>query len=405
MRKLGLFLFLTIFTLFFIFSLLPFTSERADAAVVYRDAAVVGKVVSYNPADNSFVIYGRLSVNDGRKWRVAETRKFYQVYPKLKSMASALQARMGSGAKAFGTFQSTPDSGDEHFVVSKVTSYDPSVDPPVGLLPAYGPGVGPAPWVGFGVAVLPKHLMEFNIDDVRDFVRCLADMRDAVMGCDGEKSEKEMELLVGVSDAKTFVGRLLSDCPLRERVALAWRSHYNSKWCLAKDDAALSECVRAVGGSAFFTGLRGWTNNLVESVPVTRPDIDKFMSSPRGGGDEVEDGPAVFFASVSAVRDSRGNITALYASGPFFTSPSALVNGIKSGTAEHSGTWRIEGRNQKRAEVLDGKKCWLSGKRMLVYDDKGNLIDYYFSLEKSLTISEFNALLDLQREIAVRGGM
>lgn len=407
MRKLGLFLFLPIFTLFFIFSLLPFTSERADAAVIYRDAAVVGKVVSYDQTINAFVIYGRLSVSDGRKWKVVETRKFYRIFPKYDHITSELKARMGAGAKAFGTFQSIPGSREDHLLVIRVDPYNPQGDPPVGLQPAYGPGIGPDPWIGFGVAVLSQHLMEFNVDNVKDFVNCLASLRDAIMDCDGERSGDEMNLGM---DMKTFVSRLLTpsnpeDRALWKRVAAAWQSHYNSKWCTEKDANALAECWKAVGGSAFFVGQKGWANNLIESVPVTRPDIDKFMSNPRGNGDDVEEGPAVFFASVSAVRDRYGNITALYASGPFFTSPSALVDGIKSGTAEHSGTWRIEGWNRNRAEVLDGKKCWLSGSRVLVYDDKGNLIDHYFSLNKSLTVSEFNALLDVQREIAMKGGI
>lgn len=402
MKKFGLFLFLFFLALSLVFSSFPFVPKKADAATVYRDAAVVGKVISRDPADNSFIVYGRLSVNNGRKWVVIETRKFYKVYPKLQSVANALQARMGTGAKAFGTYQPVSQTGEEHLLVSKVSDYDPSADPKAGLQPAYGPGIGPTSWIGFGVSVLPLRLIEYNVDDVRDFVNALAGLRDAVLGFNGETSDKEMDL---GTDAKTFVAKLVSNRTLRNRLADAWRSRYNPKWCVAKDDAALSECVKASGGSAFYTGLRGWTNNYIESVPVTRPDIDKFMSNPHGGADAVEDGPAVFFATVTAVRDRHGNITALYASGPFFTTPSALVSGLKSGSAEHSGKWRIEGWNEKRAEVLDGKKCWLSGKRVLVYDDKGNLIDYYFALEKSLTVSEFDGLLDMQKETAVRGGL
>lgn len=404
MRKLRLFLFLSIFILL---SFLPLIPKKTEAAFAYRDAAVVGKVLSYDSTSNAFVIYGRLSVNDGRKWRVVETRKFYRIFPTNKEIAGQLKARIGVGAKAFGVFQSIAGSREDHLLVRKVTLYDPKVDPPAGLQPAYGPGIGPDPWIGFGVAVLSQQFTTFSIDKVGDFVEHLAGLRDAVMGCDGERSREEMKLS---TDVKTFANHLFSpskpeDRALRKRFTDAWRSCYNTKWYTEKEVGVLAECRRATGGSAFFVGQKGGANGLVESVPVTRPDISRFMSSPRGGGDEIESGPAVFFASVSAVRDKYGRIIALYASGPFFTTPSALVSGIKSGSAEHSGTWRIEGWDRNRAEVLDGKRCWLSGIRVLVYDDKGNLIDHYFALNKSLTASEFNTLLDIQREIAMRGGI
>lgn len=405
MRKLRwFFLFLPVLALI---SFLPFAPKGADAATVYRDAAVVGKVLSYDQSSNAFVLYGRLSVSDGKRWTIVETRKFYRVFTTSLETADQLKARMGKGAKAFGAFQSIAESREDHLLAKRIDPYDPGTDPAVGLQPAYGPGIGPDPWVGFGVAVLTQHFMEFNVDTVKDFVNCLVGLRDAALGCDGEKSGDEMRL---GADVKTFASRLFApsnagERALRQRVAAAWQSRYNSKWCTEKDANALAECWKATGGSAFFVGQKGRSNNLIESVPVNRPDIDKFMSSPGGGEDEIEDGSAVFLASVSADRDNHGNITALYASGPFFTTPSALVSGIKNGSAEHSGAWRVEGWDRNRAGALDGKKCWLSGERVLVYDDKGNLIDHYFALDKSLTASEFNTLLDLQREIAMKGGM
>lgn len=408
MRKLGLFLFLSIFSLF---SFLPFPFKKVEAATetpaAYKNAAVVGKVLSYDQVGNAFVIYGRLSLYDGKKWRVVETRKFYRVIPANKDIAGQLKSRMGVGAKAFGIFEAPSSSREEHFIAKKIAPYDPAVDPPVGLTPAYGPGIGPDPWIGIGVAVLAQKFAAFEISKVGGFVDCLAGLRDAILGSDGEKAREEFKI---AAEAKSFVSRVFSptkpeDYALRNRFVAAWRSRYSVKWYTEKDANALAECQKAAGGSAFFIGQKGGANGLVESVPVIRPDIDKFMSNPRGGENEIKEGSAVFFASVSAVRDSYGNITALYASGPFFTTPSALVNGLKNGSAEHSGKWRIEGWDKNRAEVLDGKKCWLSGRRVLVYDDRGNLVDHYFLLGKSLTISEFNTILDIQREIAMRGGI
>jgi len=167
----------------------------------------------------------------------------------------------------------------------------------------------------------------------------------------------------------------------------------------------LNECRRAIGGAAFFIGQIGGGNGYIESVPVIRPDIDAFMTAAGTGGPaNVVGGPAVMFAKVTAVRDRSGQIVKLYASGPLFETPRGLVQGIASRTRK-SETWRLEGWRPERAETLDGKRCWLSGERVLVYDEKGNLVDYYFALHRTLMRAEFDSVLNFAKGIALRGGL
>jgi hypothetical protein len=57
-------------------------------------------------------------------------------------------------------------------------------------------------------------------------------------------------------------------------------------------------------------------------------------------------------------------------------------------------TWRLEGWGQEAAEMMEGKLCWLSGSRVLLYKTdpetgRSHLVDRYFSLDRYLTRDGF----------------
>lgn len=375
-----------IFLFFLLLLSLLFVPERVSAASTYNQAAIIGQVISYDAGDNSFVVFGRMSAKVGGKWQIVETRKFYRIYPSLSRVTKALDKHMNDGIKVYGAFQVASTSEEEQLLnANRTADYNPEKD----ASPAYGPGVGPFPYIGFGVAVRSQKYSTFEITGVNSFVTNLAVLRDTLLGTDGEKTKLTLD--GGASE-------IIADKSV-------WRSLYGSKWYTVKNATARTEGQAAAGGTAFFVGLKGGSNGFVSSVPVLRPDIDNFMASAGGGDNEIEKGSALFFGSVTASKNGYGEIDGVYVSGPFFTETDNLISGLKSGKAPHSGTWKVKGWDENRIKVLDGKKCWLAGHRVLVYDEEGNLIDHYFSMDKSLTVDEFNTLLDLQREIAMKGGM
>lgn len=387
---------------FFLLTLCPDYSYALGS--VNNQAAVVGKVMYYDQSSDTFTVYGRRSVLTNKGWQIVETQKFYHVLTNKTNVHGQLKARLGKGVKVFGIFQTVQGTREQNLIAEKVTIYDPETDRVVGQAAAYGPAEGPFDWTGFGVSVYATQLAKADIEKVTDFVNLLAELRDVVHGGNGEESENEilpdkelpwlMEIRFGNKSPDERHGR----------IATWWRNKIQLQWLLEKDLQTLNECLNAVGGSAFYTGKLGKDTGLIETVPVNRRQIDNFMNNYRSsGGTILETTKGVFFAEVSAVTQNREK--KLYANGPFFKTVPDLINGLKN-LSGHSESWRLEGWEPSRAKVIEGKQCWISGTKVLVRDPlTGEIIDWYFSIDKSLTRGEFDSCLNFWREVAKKGGL
>lgn len=391
-----------IFITFFLLTLCP--DQSFALGTVNNQAAVVGKMMYHDQSTDTFTVYGRRSVLTNKGWQIVETQKFYHILTNKENIHHQLKTRLGAGVKVFGIFQTVQGTREQNMIAEKVAFYDPQTDRTAGHAAAYGPVEGPFEWTGFGVSVYATQLAKADIEKVTDFVNLLADLRDVVHRGNGEKSKHE---ILPDKELPWLMEVHLSNKPSDERYKIIttwWRNKIQLQWLLEKDLKTLNECRSAVGGLAFYTGKLGKDTGLIETVPVTRRQIDNFMSKHNSsGGTILETKQGVFFAEVSSVIQNREK--KLYANGPFFKTVPELISGMKS-LSGNSENWRLEGWEPSRADVLEGKQCWLSGTKVLVRDPlTGAIIDRYFSVDKSLTRGEFDSCLNFWREVAKRGGL
>ncbi len=381
---------------------------------IHRKAAVVGKVIAHSSETDSYVVYGRLSMDSGQGYRVYERRKFYRVYPRCGGTDTALSSNIGSGLKVFGTYELCTGTGNEEkLLADEASPYDPATDIRVGEEPAYGPGVGPYDWVGFGVPVITTKAFDITVNRSSDVVNTLAQMYDAV----DFKTQN-----AGKENAGQIFKTLNPESI--KQLRQVWQQ-YKISWFIEKDLETLNQMRRAVGGSTYFFGLHGGTTDYIEQVPLLRPQVDSFMEAVENAGQghfEEWACPAVFYGIVS-----KNNPT-VYFDGVYFQDdkPHNMVDSISSQEDINKENWRIEGLNVNIAESVNQKYCWFSGQRVLVYeyiDDEGKthtvhiyngslkddpeytLIDYYITVNKILTKADYNLMLDLTRELAMRGGV
>lgn len=388
---------------------------------IHRKAAVVGKIIAYNQETDSYVVYGRLSVDKGQGYRVYERRKFYRVYPRWGGTEDILAGNIGKGLKLFGTYELCTGTGNEEkLLAERATPYDPVTDISVGEEPAFGPGVGPYDWIGFGVPVITEKAFEITINKSSDVVNNLSQMREAIVLKNG----------VMVSSADQIIKTLKPESI--KNLRQVWQL-YKISWLMEKDLNILNQMRRAVGGTAYFYGLsggKGTNNTYIEQVPLLRPQVDTFMEAVETSGQgQFEEWacPAVFYGMVGE-HSNNGQNRPVYFDGVYFQDdePGTMVTTMSSPQSINKETWRIEGLSKDIKHTVCGHFCWFSGQRVLVYeytDDEGethtihvyngslkddpeyNLVDYYITVNKVLTKSEYNLMLDLTRELAMRGGV
>lgn len=414
---------------------------QSSLGQLYRIAAIVGQIISYNQENDSYVVFGRLSVDDGTGYQIFEKRKFYRVYPKWGGTDTELAKMIGQGVKIFGSFECAVGVGNEEkLFAEKVTPYDPNTDIQAGMEPAFGAGIGPKAWIGYGVPVLTSKVVQMEVTKSSDVINQIVELKDILAVPSN-----------GIIDAKKYCRDLFNanaSSDRQERIKQArnsWQKTWSPRWFLDKDLKTNSEMQRAVQGTAFIYGQSGGTNGYIDKVPVIRPDVDKFMEAIEKDfrvGFEEWAAPSVFYGLVSKIPDelvddnkkpkdfTKMNFTGVYYSD---NNPKAMVDAIAAAGQGHSvktkETWRIERVPVKRITELDNKQCWISGQRVLVYlhtytDSKGknhselvevndgriddpdySLVDYYIIPNKIITKTDYNFMVSLIREIAMQGGM
>jgi len=384
---------------------------------IHRKAAVVGKVIAYSQETESYVVFGRLSIDSGQGYQVYERRKFYRVYPRWGETGAQLNKNLGNGLKLFGTYElSTGTGNEEKLLAEKAVSYDPAADIKAGEEPAYGSGVGPYDWIGFGVPVITEKAFNMTVNKSSDIVNNLALIRDSIGVGSGGNANQVLNTLKPDPTKK-----------LRE----AWQS-YEISWFMEKDLDTLNQMGRAVGGSAYLCGLsggKGTSNIYLEQVPLLRPQIDTFMKAVETaelGQFKEWACPAVFYGMVTPKFDKDEQKQSLFFDGVYFRDdePGAMITAMSSREGINKETWKIKGLSLSNDDIKGA--CWFSGQRVLVYeytDNEGEshithvydgsfkddpeytLVDCYITVNKLLTKSEYNLMLDLTRELAMRGGI
>jgi len=388
----------TLIIALFLFLCPTYAFAAQDQGVFYQNAKLTGKIIMYNSDRELFIVYGNVEVRERERWVNVEANKFIRVSPSVGWVKTEIEQYLSKGVILEGSYNAFGSQMEEEFRATKAGAATSFPQPKT-------------EWIGFGSTLQTLSTAKFNINEVTDFVNVLAAGRDALAGMNIEKSNKEYIIGNAMELAKTirYPGSI-SQRATRERMVKWWNSYWNFKWFVEQNINTYNAAKKSVGGAAFYTGQLGVANILLSGVPTIRPDIANFMRNAPTGGDFKEvSGPAVFFANIKVQRalnpEGKLEIVKVTASGPLFEEPKQLAN-ISNGV--NSQTWRLEGWDKERATVLENKQCWLSGNRVLKYeyDNDGNkkLVDYYFNLNKSLTINEFNSMLDLQRELFGEGG-
>ncbi|ABO49329.1 hypothetical protein Dred_0791 [Desulforamulus reducens MI-1] len=392
--------------------LIWFPKQTLAMGMIDTQSAVVGKILNYDKSCDTYTVYGRRSVMTKNGWQVVETQKFYHVIPMTDTAKQKLRQGIGSGVKAFGVTQTATGLREQNLLAETVLPYNPDADRAAGVSAAFGPAEGPFDWIGFGVANRPTYLSTIELkkegqgEKITEFVNALATIRDALFNSDGEESKTErsasqkLPYILHTIEGDEEKNDIYTD------VYKWWKANIDTKWYLEKDLDTLNQLGSASGGLAFFKGKVGSNGGYIESVPAIRPNIEKYMNKVGGGGSSyLEKTPGIFFGSLTYDRETK----TLYVSGPFYKRIDSLVNDMEAvksglGSTQRHERWEVKGVSPSRMDVLLKNKCWVSGRKVLNYE-KGKLIDYYFSVDKTLTVNEFNSALDFIRDISLKGGM
>lgn len=339
-------------------------------------ARFFGCLVHYDPADGRGVMYGSLFARGPEGWETVETKRFTVVRPAGQSSAEMLKDNAGKWAAVEGYYGRTQETGGvfEAYVV-KPSTYQAEIQP----------------WCGFGYTRFPNMVTKINVSRPGDFVLVAAAGREA-LGLPEDQALPPEEMKELARQIKTEAGR--------KKAYIDWRSKYwNDKWIITRDDAARKEMRSGQGGFQFYEGRLGWSNAYVERADVTEKELLNFLEvQPAGGGQTLKESPAAMYASVEAVRDRWGKIVETRASGPVFETTPEFLEALRAGEAGPGETWKLS-LSDERAEELDGKTAWLSGAKVLVRDQKGNIVDSYFAVESSIANEGLRNFLALFKEL------
>ncbi|MGB9660537.1 MAG: hypothetical protein ACPL5F_00780 [Moorellaceae bacterium] len=358
--------------------------------VYYKQARVFGKVVTFDPQRNLTIIFGSIYVYEPNSgWQLVDSRKFHLVTPVNYQIGDSLAGAVNKTVAVEGPYQAWPGQKEEVIEAHKIEIADYPIETP--------------PWYAFGKTVTTDHIVKFNLSQVTDLVDVLAGLQKAAdIPQDSRLAPEEVSRLAGeITNPGDDASRSLAG-RMRAELAKAW----NDKWVVTKDNTATNDLRAGVRGWQFYEGLLGYNNSYIEKAPLIRKNLDTFMDAIHaGGGTPEEEGPAAMYALVQAERDKYGKIIKVMVSGALMDTVPGLLQAIADPSSAHIETWRLEGWTEKEAEEMDGRYCWLSGSRVLVRDEKGNLKDQYFSLRNYLTREGFNNILDITGNVIGEGGV
>lgn len=373
-----------------IFLMMAISAFADDSfGVYYRNARVFGKIITYDPDRDVSIVYGSIYAGEpGGSWRLVESRKFHLLQPVYPDVREKLSVGTGKTILAEGNLVVWPGQKEEVLLARNISYQNYRIGTPA--------------WFAFGKTVRTEQIYKFNMDSVTDVVDVLAGI--------ALKADIPQDKRLAQNETAVVAGRIASPGPddriFSSEVKSEFNRRWNYKWCVVKDQGAANDLRKGVGGWQFYQGLLGQNNCYIESAPVIRKDLNAFMDAVRpGGGTPEEEGPAVMCAYVHVTRDRYGNIVNVTASGALYDTIPGLLTALKNPENLNLETWRLEGWTEEGAEQMDGKLCWLSGARVLVYDEKGNLVDQYFGMRNFLTRNGFDNILDVGNYLIGQGGI
>ncbi len=263
-----------------------------------RQGAVVGRIMAYSPDTDTYIVYGRMSTLTDQGYRVFETGKFYKIKPNTRGAAETLPEYYGQGVKAFGNFELLRAAANQEvLLVSDVAPYDPKTDEGI-IEPAYGEGIGPFEWTGFGIPSLALQGQTMEMTKATSVIDMLAEMETILLQNNRAFTiENGNPAIVDLNNQKTYsVDDIITDIyadPAQPQSYFRskdqyrkfyrelhgfWQKHFRITDFIEQNKYSLDQASRAVKGSCYIYGLRGKYNNMLEDMPAIRPDSDKFMS-------------------------------------------------------------------------------------------------------------------------------
>ena len=262
----------------------------SSIGTAFRDGAIVGKVICKSDITEHYIVYGRLSVFTSEGYRVYETGKFYNVSPTSKQSRDFMESHIGKGIKAFGAFETVPDSSQAEIMISNdIIEYNPKQD--IGILePAYGGNSGPDPWLAFGVAKKQNTTSMINIDKSTSVINTLVEFSDLFLTEDRTLCTEQNETSVVLKSGKKYpmedvVGGIIGnkteftpkDPQYRAYIRNFWQSKIHQYWLLEQGQAQYERMNKSLRGYMFIEGLLGKINNLYSNIHYIRPEIDIFI--------------------------------------------------------------------------------------------------------------------------------
>ena len=352
-----------------------------------------GKIIHYDPERDLVIVYGSVFVKETDSgWRRVESRKFHLINPVGSDVREVLSAAIGRTAGIEGELMAWPGQKEEVLAAQSMEFQETQTETP--------------PWYAFGKTIRPERIFKFNLNTVSDFVRVLTGLNKA--------AGIPQNIRLTGDEVSLLSSKIKSPVPenreLVNQVRSEFEKSWNEKWCVTKDKKISDELRSGVGGWQFYKGFLGYGNSYISGAPVIRKDITAFMDAVREGGCTPEmSGPALMCAYVSVNRDRSDNIVKVMSSGALYNSVPGLLEAMKNPTSLNLEKWRLEGWSQEKALTMEGKLCWLSGSRVLVYKtDPGTgrryLADQYFTLDEYLTRDGFDNVLDVGNSLIGEGG-
>ncbi len=474
-------------------------SELGDAtqgfAIYFEKAAVVGKLIDYCELSGVYIVYGRLSTCEGYDgiWRVFQTGRFYEIVPGNFDVEERLPAYMGIGVKLFGSMETGPE-GRSVLYARDLMPYEPAADLQEGNIPAWKEGEEPdQDWIGFGIqkdvysaALFPLNTSTALVESILPlkFIFCSGGRRfackqdypgavDIVDMAQGKRFGPEQVARIWKSDpfrdvSPAFIPDSQNPRELHRRLLANIKERYPFQpvFYLITSFPGYAEASRAVGGFVFVRAMKGVNNSYIQSIPVIRSDLERFMNAmeeaPDSNSHSEWASPALFYGSLCAHYrssvDENGLESMIYDyaiyNGPFFPrdEPEKLLDTIEACSRLDAWdeiingqdvfyrvreSWKLYGLTEAEALEMQAQGySWFTGTRCLEYlytppdggepvfitleegshqgDPSYTLLDNYIRLQRvdwqksnqasSLGKGEFSFILDCLLDMAVEGG-